>query len=140
MKTTSYEISKKLAEIGFPAAANFMRKPEGNLIATQQPIVGMIASFSKPTKEGCDYLGYSFASYDLETILEALPNFIENGNGTENCLVVDVAFGEIHYEGDCENDALFITTTRNNESLADTAARLLILLHKKGLINFNEGK
>jgi len=75
-------------------------------------------------------------SYDLETLLEALPSSIENG--TENCLVVNVAFGEIHYEGDCENDTLwqFITTTRENESLADTAGRLIILLHEKNLIKF----
>jgi len=120
MKTTSYEISKKLAEIGFKTATSVCKTEK---------------KYSIETREDPCYL-----SYDLETILEALPNFIENGNGTGNCLVVDVAFGEIHYEGDCENDALFITTTRKNESLADTAARLLILLHEKGLINFNEEK
>jgi hypothetical protein len=120
MKTTSYEISKQLAEAGFITN-------EENQIWNYK-----------------DQERWSVPAFDLETILEALPNFIANGNGTENCLVVDVAFGEIHYEtaslGDCESDALFITTTRNNESLADTAARLLILLHEKGLINFNEEK
>jgi hypothetical protein len=90
----------------------------------------------KEIKDKLIEIGYT-GKTDLETLLEALPNFIENGNGTENCLVVDVAFGEIHYEGDCESDALFITTTRNNESLADTAARLLLLLVEKKLLTLN---
>jgi hypothetical protein len=122
-KTTNKETSKKLAEIGFNKETNFY--------FTEIAPDKFEAQYYTNNKE---YL--LLKSYDLETLLEALPNFIENGNGTENCLVVDVAFGEIHYEGDCENDALFITTTRENESLADTAGRLLILLHEKNLIKF----
>ena len=131
MKTTSYEISKKLADIGFKAGTDFSWNRE-------------IINCGNSSKEHF-FIKYNNGwssgeivcpCYELETILEALPNFIENGNGTENCLVVDVAFGEIHYEGDCENDSLFITTTRENESLADTAGRLIILLHEKNLIKF----
>ncbi|MBM5783153.1 MAG: hypothetical protein FJ368_07040 [Pelagibacterales bacterium] len=51
-------------------------------------------------------------AYDLETLIDALPNFIANGSGTEKCLVIDAA--------------------------ADCAARLLIKLHEQGLIKFGE--
>ena len=123
-KTTNYEISKKLAEIGFDKEANFYyRKTDKELFINTPPDL-------KDPEE------FFLKSYDLEILLDALPSSIENGNGTENCLVVDVAFGEIHYEGDCENDTLFITTTRENESLADTAGRLIIKLHEKNLIKF----
>jgi hypothetical protein len=117
MKTTSYKISKQLLEAGFEAESNYYWYLYDNGEGLRH--------ISEADGKG------NFKSFDLETILEALPKFIANGNGTENCLVVDVAFGEIHYEGDCESDALFITTTRNNESLADTAARLWLELKKK---------
>jgi len=137
MKTTNYEISKQLAEAGFnkhkiPDAVYFWHN---NNFGSTRFLIG--AELEDKTTETLAREYEIYPAYELETILEALPNFIENGNGTENCLVVDVAFGEIHYEGDCENDALFITTTRENESLADTAARLLILLYEKSLVNFN---
>lgn len=111
MKTTNYEISKQLVEAGFKAGTDTVIHDPNHAIT-----------------------GARYASFCLETILAALPNFIENGNGTGNCLVVDVAFGEIHYEGDSDNDAMFITTTEENESLADTAARLWLKLKKEGLV------
>jgi hypothetical protein len=123
IKTTNYEISKQLAEIGFDKETNFY--------FTEIAPDKFKAEYYTNNKK---YL--LLKSYDLETLLEALPNFIENGNGTENCLVVDVAFGEIHYEGDCENATLFITTTRENESLADTAGRLIIELYNNNFIKF----
>ena len=120
MKTTSYEISKQLAEAGFKAKSIFGWHVDGKGCAPSYPL--------SPTATGY------FWSYDLETILEALPNFIANKNKGENCLVIDVAFGEIHYEGDSDNDAMFITTTKENESLADTAAKLWLKLKKEGLV------
>jgi hypothetical protein len=124
IKTTNYEISKKLAEIGFEAKANHGWHKD-NLESGPAEFLSNYAFCTNYIK-----------AFDLETLLDALPNFIENGNRTENCLVVDVAFGEIHYEGDCENDALFITKTRENESLADTAGRLIIELYNNNLIEF----
>lgn len=133
MKTTSYEISKQLAKAGFEGKTDFTWNRE----------IINCGNSSKEHKFIKYNNGWSSGevicpAYDLETILETLPNFIVNKNQGENCLVIDVAFGVIHYEGDNENDTLFITTTRNNESLADTAARLLILLHKEGIVNFNK--
>ena len=120
MKTTNYEISKQLAKAGFKQETDFYwaKWNEGDPELVH-------------AKDGTPPLIEKVLAWDLEKILETLPNFIQNGNGTENCLVINVAFGEIHYEGDCESDALFITTTRNNESLADTAARLWLELKKK---------
>lgn len=84
---------------------------------------------SKKLKEA-GYVGKT----DLETILDALPTFIANKNKGENCLVIDVAFGEIYYEGDSDNDAMFITTTEENESLADVAGKMWLMLKDKGII------
>ena len=111
MKTTNYEISKQLAEAGFEAEAHHK-----------------LYCFKENTL-------YSY--YDLETILEALPNFIANKNKGENYLIIDclvllilrclaldlpssplkhrcqragIFLSEIHYEGDSDNDAMFITT------------------------------
>ena len=129
MKTTSYEISKKLAELGFDRAFDFAYKKNDEVNVWNEAFEIRCWDLNR-----LDY----YPAYDLETILEALPNFISNENGGENCLVIDVSFGEIHYEGDDENDALFITTTKPGESLADTAAKLLIQLHEKGLVIFNQ--
>ena len=134
MKTTNYEISKQLAEAGFEAEAHHK-----------------LYCFKENTL-------YSY--YDLETILEALPNFIANKNKGENYLIIDclvllilrclaldlpssplkhrcqragIFLSEIHYEGDSDNDA-FITTTQENESLVDTAAKLWLKLKKEGLV------
>ena len=117
MKTTNFEISKQLAEAGFKRETEFGYDKSGQI---DYPI--------------CNNSLIHIKCYDLETILEALPNFIENVTGTGNCLVIDVAFGEIHYEGDSDNDAMFITTTEENESLADAAAKLWLKLKKEGLV------
>lgn len=125
MKTTSYETSKKLAEAGFKAETEFYwvkwNAGEPELVHEKEQTPALIEKVG---------------AWDLETILEALPNIISNKNKNkgENCLVIDVAFGEIHYEGDSDNDAMFITTTEENESLADTAAKLWLKLKKEGLV------
>jgi len=110
MKTTSFEISKKLAEIGFKAEAHH--------------------------KLHCFKDDFLYSYYDLETILEALPEEI-NLEGycqelliTKNLLAYQRATGAWDFE----------QIRNENESLADTAARLLILLHEEGIVNFNEGK
>jgi hypothetical protein len=78
-KMTSYEISKKLAEAGFNIPSDFLINQNGRILhnATKQ-FIGKIPSFSKPSKEGCEYLGNNYASYDLETILDALPEELIN--------------------------------------------------------------
>jgi hypothetical protein len=77
-------------------------------------------------------------AYDLETILEALPKHIRDDFGEyELDLYINRNNWRIAYIGDngsLQDDRL---TKEENESLADTAARLLILLHEKGIVKFN---
>jgi hypothetical protein len=128
MKTTSYELSKKLAEIGFKREHDqyfAWNSEEGDVLHR---------NYFEHNRAR-----YEYPSYDLETILEALPKEIERDNGFNIGLRFWWADGAswIGYQ----NFSGFIITVDANqsESLADTAARLLILLHEKGIINFNEG-
>ena len=119
-KTTSYEISKKLKEAGFKAETNFYWYCYDN---------------GREMRHIADADGKGdVEAYDLETLLDALPDFIANKNKGENCLVIDVAFGEIHYEGDSDNDTMFITTMEENESLADVAGKMWLMLKEKGIV------
>jgi len=64
-----------------------------------------------------------YPAFHLETILEKLPkNYLLRSDWME-CFLC----GAFH-----------VTRRQEDESLADTAARLLILLHEKGLIKFKE--
>ena len=125
MKTTSYEISKQLAEAGFKGKSIFGWHVDGKECAPAYPL--------SPTATGF------FWSYDLETILEALPKFIEYNN-RKYCLTFWVAGEEIYYEIIGENDLLenyfyiFATEKKENKSLADTAAKLWLKLKKEGLV------
>ncbi len=111
MKTTSYEISRKLFEAGF--------KPDNE---------DDLKWYAGPTTNDT-----ACPAYDLETILEALPEMIvlhgisHELNIYKNYLVYERATGAGQYE--CNKE--------DNESLADTAARLLILLVEKGIVKFN---
>jgi len=118
-KTTNFEISKKLAEIGFEAET----------------------STSISMLETKDY-----PSYDLETLLDALPkafgvmqeiyetgfhlNIDLNENAQTFSYIEDglLSLQEHHEEA-------FVIKTQE-ESLADTAGRMIILLHEKNLIKF----
>lgn len=127
MKTTNYENSKKLAEIGFKAETKNEVYNENYVVNGEEPL----------------------PSYDLETLLEALPKEIEldrDNNFKEGFLKLQ--YGRWHIKGIgyfCAEDApiylggeiALAVSFEGNESLADTAARLLILLHEKNIINFN---
>lgn len=121
MKITSYLISKKLAEIGFRPDSIFYYNDHKEL---------------RWDDDGSPFPELCLRAYDLETVLEALPM------GIDSILRYDLIIDQrtfIHY-ADCEGDELYKVMKKNDESLADTAARLLILLHEKGTINFNEIK
>lgn len=127
MKTTNYENSKKLAEIGFRKEGDFYGWISGEDIDD-----GFYTKLLEPK-----YF-YRYPAYDLETILEALPDDI-CANYPAALEISKKRIGYYSQEGDCENGfAIFMEEMRKeNDSLADTAARILILLHEKGLINFN---
>lgn len=133
MKVTSYEISKKLAKIGFKAGTEFYWSLNENGKPFNFRITTHILQFSEYGWETFDRYG----AYDLETILEALPEWIhdketcsseESLELTKNCIQYSSTLSFNYHRVD----------RQENESLADTAARLLILLESKGLIKFKE--
>ena len=96
MKTTSYEISKKLKEAGFEAEGDFGYRVPDSL--------------------------NDLKAYGLETILDALPKI----NKQEYLL----CSGGIAYL----NDDYISIGREKNESLADTAGKMWLLLKEKGII------
>jgi hypothetical protein len=135
-KTTNYEISKKLAEIGFNKETNFY--------FTEIAPDKFEAQYYTNNKE---YL--LLKSYDLETLLDALPSKIK---GIEGECWFNIHFRMnkhgLWYENlcNCDSDQSCPVESychieiKENESLADIAGKmlilLLILLHEKNLIKF----
>jgi len=111
MKTTSYEISKQLAKAGFEAENKILKHDPENFT-----------------------FGSRFWTYDLETILEALPNQLG-----QSFLQITMLGNQALIGYEMQRIELSSLVDGKNESLADTAARLLILLHKEGIVNFNKG-
>ncbi len=108
MKTTNFEISKKLKEAGFEADG------KGNV-----------------------------KSYDLETILDALPARIEKNEKMYDLLLCHNILGyyatslKLDYDNIQLDDYIF-ELYDHDKSLADTAGRLLIELFEAGIINFKK--
>lgn len=126
-KTTNFEISKKLAEIKFNKETNFYyRKTDKELFINTPPDL-------KDPEE------FFLKSYDLEILLNALPlkvgsyGFFLMGIRKENPLM---PFAIGYNLGDDENYGMLYCDKMQDESLADVAGRLLIILHEKNLIKF----
>ena len=110
MKTTNYEISKKLKEIGFEADFNFHYK------ATDS--INLYDSGYE------DYKEKNIPSYDLETLLKAFPNITG----------IDYENGEIHYQNSytdylSKRDGIrteFYYKMDKNELLVDAVGKLLL--------------
>ena len=152
MKTTSYEISKKLKEAGFEAETDY------NFIKRNNQEVFLINIKELSGIEIMNEIGVFIESYDLETILDALPDSIIREYKSKNDSSVNkfkerliIEKNEIRYScDDIENadDAnryyqeygymqdISLFKKFNDNSLADTAGRLLLLLHEKNLIKF----
>jgi len=117
-KTTNYEISKKLAEIGFNQQTDFY---------------WYCYDDGKGVRHIADADGKgNFKSYDLETLFDALPETIRNNEE------LNLKKNEIGYFF-WDSDEIFCSIgahKQENESLADTAGRLIILLESKNLISF----
>lgn len=121
IKTTNFEISKKLAEIGFKKETDYffyLTKPDWYNKAWTWKYVWHYAT------EGWDDANNDsnfLPSYDLETLLDALhKNYLVKYDWLECFLNRD-------FNG---------TKRLENESLADTAGRMIILLYEKNLIKF----
>lgn len=107
-KTTNYEISKKLKEAGFEAETDFY---------------WYCYDKGQEMRHIADADGKgNVKAYDLETILDALPKI----NKQEYLL----CSGGIVYL----NDDYISVGKEKNESLADTAGKMWLLLKEKGLV------
>ncbi len=126
MKTTSYDISRKLAEIGFLAESDFYWH-----------------SYDKGSQmmhiADSDGKG-KYPAYDLETILEALPKWIFT---THNYLIINFCNWQGGRKEDDPRAAIgyrsidYWIDKEDDESLADTAARLLLKLVEAGIVKFS---
>lgn len=116
MTTTSYALSKQLFHAGFESKTDTYKHGER---VVQDP---------------------KYPSYDLEAILNALPPKISLGDAGYEYLVLDIDAGLIHYRRPCS----FVVNPEMgewrgvNESLTDTAARLLLKLRQNGMVNFEQ--
>lgn len=127
MKTTSYLISKKLAEAGFEAETQFywVKWLEGEPELVHE-------------KEQTPALIEKVGAWDLETILEALPSEIDEGFRRlcvfSNFVNYEDKKMKIGYYHSDFFGGVIRKIKSDNESLANTAARLLLSLHEKNLI------
>ena len=114
MKTTSYEISKKLEEAGFKAETNFYwyRYYDDGL---------RMRHIADADGKG------DVEAYDLETILDALPNTTE--------IIISSLTGEriFYLDSNIRGNEVSIAI-EENESLADTAGKMWLMLKEKGII------
>jgi hypothetical protein len=124
-KTTNFEISKKLAEIGFYSdyfEPDYLWIENKGEISCVKKLY-----FSDYMEESAKEL---YKSYDLETLLDALPK--ERGDGYFR-MSKDGLWCE---EWRCPRQSYYYIEKLENESLANTAGRMIILLHEKKLIKF----
>ena len=108
MKTTSYEISKKLKEAGFEAETEYYWHAINDKIELHHVARAGLGDVK---------------AYDLETILDALRQ-------TRKRIMI---VGKSDNWG-INFDYEFNKYSQENESLADTAGRMWLLLKEKGLI------
>lgn len=129
MKTTSYEISKKLKEQGFEAQSSFFWCELG------KDLIRIHISQSHSVPESLDKIKV----YDLETLLDALPKKIKfkekeycfwmQWSGSSDCYIMGYVHGNLR--------ATELEVSRyddENKSLADIAGIMLLMLKKKGLV------
>ena len=138
MTTTNYEISKQLAEAGFETYTEFYYVADAKCIsqgndAEDYELVHMDCGYMQKLKY-C----FNYPAYDFETILEALPklhDFFSRGVGKYELRIwyhEKKAF--IGYQNFDGFDKRLTFEQEENESLADTAAKLWLKLKKEGLV------
>lgn len=121
MKVTNFEISKKLKEIGFEEETNYGWHKD-NL--ESGPAEFPLSKYAFNT----NYI----KAYDLETLLDFLPKSINtNTCSFEEYLQLNI--DQMSYQNAFSTNYICVDR-EENESLADVAGRLLILLHEKEII------
>ena len=151
MKTTNYEISKKLKEIGFNTSAEKCWA-KIRLSKTQE---FTLIPLTFDVFANCDEW---FPSYDLETLLDALPDSItreykSNKDGTikefkENLVIEKNKIWYRCYDIETSDEANEywreygyehnISIYHYYDSLTNLAGKMLIKLFEAGLIKFNK--
>jgi hypothetical protein len=149
IKTTNLEISKKLKEIGFKNRFSFCWSSHNNF---EEPI-----DIYSPIPDGTNEEEF-VPAYDLETLLEAMPTCIKPKKKLYHLWLGGKGIGyypEVNSDRYCGGNIVYdmddsILISFNNdykkwdesldESLADTAGRLIIQLHEKGLIKLGGKK
>ena len=122
MKTTNYEISKKLKEAGFEDSYIYAWYSDSEGLPWIQEI-----QHAKPTavnkyREEVK-LTFTAPAYDLETILDALKQPDKRIIIVIKSDYCEIGFG--HHFDKC---------SKENESFADTAGRLWLMLKEKGVL------
>lgn len=149
-KTTSYEISKKLEEAGFKASYIYAWYTDSEGSSWIQEIQHVkptaINRYGKEVK-----LTFIAPAYDLETLLDALPESIQYKSSDWYYLFLRAPsrFSETNktlgYYNECSEymdnfmmgceDGIFeVSKLSPNESLADTAGKMWLILKEKGLV------
>ena len=125
MKTTNYEISKQLKEAGFEASYIYAWYSDSEGLPWIQEIHAKPTAINKYGKEV--KLTFTAPAYDLETILDALPNTTE--------IIISSLTGEriFYLDSNIRGNEVSIAI-EENESLADTAGKMWLELKKKNLL------
>lgn len=121
MKVTSFEISKKLAEIGFNKKHNYHYRFGCD--------TGWKIEIGRASKKRGD-----IPAYDFEKIYDTLPSTIFYKSGIR--LFTLSKLGLMGYDAPLHSE--FRLCMKKNSSLANVAARLLIKLYEAGLVKFKE--
>lgn len=123
MKITSYEISNQLAEAEFKAETDFYwekwNQGEPELLHEKEQTPNLIEQVP---------------AYDLETILDALPPKIARGEGRSPTSSFIFTKNGMGYAQKPQIEFQEFINRQENESLADTAAKLWLKLKKEGLV------
>lgn len=132
MKVTSCKISKELKEIGFEA--NKRIGGDNDMIWVGGRLQNLNSFMNRPNYNDMEKIPTNcYHAFDLETILGSLPKVIgefkywSTWSSSSDCYIFGYVDG-INRHVDLE------THTETGESLADTAARLLIKLIKDKVI------
>jgi hypothetical protein len=133
MKTTNLEISQKLKELGFESESEIVWYQESHGMNISQK---ESEKFQLRLINGSKHLARDcIKSYDLETILEALPKKIERENIKLNC---SYALWSHKIKFFHDNLGEYQIEKKENESLANTAGRLLVKLLEDNIIKLGE--
>jgi hypothetical protein len=140
-KTTNFEISKKLAEIGFKADCFYFYFHSDNNDCEANSLEKY--GFDKISE--CDIEDKYYPAYDLETLLEFAFNYISDFKMFSNSVFIAEHYDDGYYQviDDLSVDRKLSFKSVNGKVIreykynyAEIVAKLIILLESKNLIKF----